>query len=55
MRDDSFLSAGVPPGGLHSREEIRLLLCFLAGSLAQPLTEDLAEQVFAGEGFTNYF
>ena len=55
MRDDSFLSAGVPPGGLHSREEIRLLLCFLAGRLAQPLTESLAEQVFAGEGFANYF
>ncbi|MDR2687721.1 MAG: DUF4364 family protein [Oscillospiraceae bacterium] len=55
MRDDSFLSAGVPPGGLHSREEIRLLLCFLAGRLAQPLTEPLAEQVFAGEGLANYF
>ena len=55
MRDDSFLSAGVPPGGLHSREEIRLLLCWLAGNLAQPLTEPLAEQVFAGEGFTNYY
>jgi hypothetical protein len=55
MRDDSFLSAGVPPGGLHSREEIRLLLCYLAGHLAQPLTEPLAEQVFAGEGFANYF
>jgi len=55
MRDDSFLSAGVPPGGLHSREEIRLLLCWLAGRLAQPLTDELAEQVFAGEGLANYF
>ena len=55
MRDDGFLSAGVPPGGLHSREEIRLLLCWLAGQLAQPLSEALAEQVFAGEGFANYF
>ena len=55
MRDDGFLSAGVPPGGLHSREEIRLLLCYLAGRLAQPLTAALAEQVFAGEGLANYF
>ncbi|MCL2494082.1 MAG: DUF4364 family protein [Oscillospiraceae bacterium] len=55
MSDGSFLSAGVPPGGLHSREEIRLLLCWLAANLARPLTEALAEQVFAGEGFTNYF
>jgi hypothetical protein len=55
MHDDGFLSAGVLPGGLHSREEIRLLLCFLAGHLAQPLPEDLAEQVFAREGLANYF
>ena len=55
MRDDSFLSAGVALGGLNSREEIRLLLCWLAGRLAQPLTAVLAEQVFAGEGLANYF
>jgi len=55
MQDDSFLSAGVTPGGLYSREEIRLLLCWLAGNLAQPLTDGLAEQVFAGEGLANYF
>ena len=55
MRDDGFLSAGVPPGGLHSREEIRLLLCYLAGHLAQPLAAALAEQVFAQEGLANYF
>ena len=53
--DDGFLSAGVLPGGLHSREEIRLLLCFLAQRLAQPLTAGLAEQVFAKEGLANYF
>jgi len=55
MQGDSFLSAGVLPGGLHSREEIRLLLCFLAGHLAQPLTAGVAEQVFAQEGLANYF
>ena len=53
--DGGFLSAGVLPGGLHSREEIRLLLCFLARHLAQPLTVSLAEQVFAKEGLANYF
>jgi len=52
---DGYLSAGVLPGGLHSREEIRLLLCFLAGNLAQPLTAGLAEQLFAQEGLANYF
>jgi len=53
--DDGFLRAGVQPGGLHSREEIRLLLCFLADRLAQPLTAGLAEQLFAQEGLANYF
>ena len=55
MSHEDFLSAGVMPGGLNSREEIRLLLCYLAAHLAQPLTEDLAEQVFAKEGLANYF
>ena len=55
MCNDGFLCAGVLPGGLHSREEVRLLLCFLADNLAQPLTVGLAEQVFAGEGLANYF
>jgi len=55
MYNEDYLSAGVLPGGLHSREEIRLLLCFLAGHLAQPLTAGLAEQVFAREGLANYF
>ncbi|MCL2299735.1 MAG: DUF4364 family protein [Firmicutes bacterium] len=52
---DGYLSAGVLPGGLHSREEIRLLLCYLADHLAQPLTAGLAEQLFAREGLANYF
>ena len=55
MSHEDFLSAGVMPGGLYSREEIRLLLCFLAERLAQPLTAGLAEQVFAKEGLANYF
>ncbi len=53
--DGNYLSAGVTPGGLNSREEIRLMLCFLAQSLARPLTAAVAEQVFAQEGLANYF
>jgi hypothetical protein len=55
IKDDGFLSAGVAPGGLYNREQVRLLLCVLARRLAQPLTTALAEQVFAQEGLANYF
>ncbi|MDR2753095.1 MAG: DUF4364 family protein [Oscillospiraceae bacterium] len=50
-----YLSAGVGPGGLYSREEIRVLLCDLARQLAQPLALAVAEDVFAAEGLANYF
>jgi len=55
MKDENYISAGVALGGLHNREEIRLLLCMLAHRLAQPLTAAIAEQVFAQEGLANYF
>jgi hypothetical protein len=53
--DENFITAGVAPGGLYSREEIRLLLCVLAKRLTEPLTTAVAEQVFAQEGLANYF
>ena len=58
MKDEAnhdFFSAGVAPGGLYSREEIRTLLCDLSMHLAQPLTIAVAEAVFTGEGLANYF
>ena len=57
MKDQNhdFFSAGVAPGGLYSREEIRTLLCDLTMQLAQPLTISIAEAVFTGEGLVNYF
>jgi len=54
-KDDNFISAGVAPGGLYSREEIRVLLCDLARQLPQPLSVPAAEAVLVGEGLVNYF
>ena len=54
-KDENFISAGVAPGGLYSREEIRLLLCDLARQLAQPLSVPVAEAALTGEGLVNYF
>ncbi|MDR1927655.1 MAG: DUF4364 family protein [Oscillospiraceae bacterium] len=55
MRDEDFFSAGVGPGGLNSREQIRLLLCYLALRLPEPMTLRQAEQVLTQEGLANYF
>jgi hypothetical protein len=54
MKDD-FISAGVAPGGLYNREEIRTLLCDLTMQLARPLTISVAEAALTGEGLVNYF
>ena len=53
--DENFFSAGVAPGGLYSREQIRLLLCYLLLHVATPLSISQAELVFTEEGLANYF
>ncbi|MDR3313560.1 MAG: DUF4364 family protein [Oscillospiraceae bacterium] len=53
--DPDFLTAGVAPGGLYNREQIRLLLCWLALRLPAPLTVQQAEQCFMEEKLANYF
>ena len=36
MQNDAF-TAGVEPGGLQSKDEIRILLCYLLTSVGVPL------------------
>ncbi|MCL2447175.1 MAG: DUF4364 family protein [Oscillospiraceae bacterium] len=55
MANHDFFSAGVAPGGLFCRDEIRTLLCDLAAQLTLPFTITQAEAVFVGEGLANYF
>ncbi|MCL2105732.1 MAG: DUF4364 family protein [Oscillospiraceae bacterium] len=55
QQNENFLSAGVEPGGLYSREQIRLLLCWLVRHCAEPLRVSVAELSFAEEGLANYF
>lgn len=55
MAAHDFLSAGVAPGGLYNRDEIRTMLCDLAAQLTLPFTVTQAEGVFVGEGLANYF
>ncbi|MDR2526065.1 MAG: YraN family protein [Oscillospiraceae bacterium] len=53
--DPELFTAGVTPGGLYNRRQIRLLLCLLALRLSEPLTLRQAEQCFMEEGLANYF
>ncbi|ARP50761.1 MULTISPECIES: DUF4364 family protein [Caproicibacterium] len=54
MAYDAF-TAGVEPGGLRTREEIRILLCYLLSSVNAPLSRDDILQCVQGMGLANYF
>ncbi len=48
-------SAGVRPGGLHSAEEIKILLCYLLHAVGQPLPRDAVTEIITVGGMANYF
>ena len=54
MEFDAF-RAGVEPGGLINRTEIRLLVCYILKSIRQPLPGRLIQELFHYEGLANYF
>ncbi|HZJ77445.1 MAG TPA: DUF4364 family protein [Clostridia bacterium] len=51
---DAF-TAGVEPGGLRNRNEIKLLIGFLAKSLDKPLTKTQLNIIMQQHGLANYF
>jgi len=51
---DAF-TAGVEPGGLNNTQEIRILLCYMLHTLAQPIKRDDLLDILLGRGMTNYF
>ena len=53
--DIDALTAGVEPGGLTNRTEIRLLICYLIKSLDRPLSKLQLNEVMQTEGLANYF
>lgn len=54
MAYDAF-TAGVEPGGLRTKDEIRILLCYLLSSVNGPLSRDDILQSVQGLGLANYF
>lgn len=51
---DAF-SAGVEPGGLLSKNDIKILICYLLNSISTPLSEEDIVSVLQEHSLANYF
>ena len=49
------INAGVNPGGLHSRTEIRVLICYILNNIASPVPLDVVKEQLHFEGIANFF
>lgn len=54
MDFDAF-SAGVEPGGLRTKNEIRILICYLLASVSSPLSKSDILNIIQDNGLANYF
>jgi hypothetical protein len=54
MQYDAF-SAGVQPGGLRDKNEIKLLICYMLSSISPGLTKDDIIRVLQENALANYF
>ncbi len=54
MEFDAF-DAGIELGGLRSRDDIRLLICYLLKSVDAPMTRQMLNDAMQEDGLANYF
>jgi hypothetical protein len=54
MQSDA-MSAGVNPGGLQSRIEIRVLICYILVNLGAPVPLEIVKERLHFDGIANYF
>ena len=54
MKQDAF-SAGVEPGGLWNKNDIRILLCYILASVNAPLARQDLTRIIQEKGLANYF
>ena len=54
MQQDAF-SAGVEPGGLWHKNDIRILLCYILASVGAPLSRQDLSRIIQEKGLANYF
>lgn len=53
--DYDALSAGVEPGGLTNRTDIKILVCYVIKSLDAPVSKQQLNEILQEEGLANYF
>ena len=54
MEFDAF-DAGIELGGLRSRDDIRLLICYLLKSVDAPMTREMLNDAMQEDGLANFF
>lgn len=54
MDFDAF-TAGVKPGGLNSRSEIKIFICYLLSAVNTPLTREQFNEISQNTSLMNYF
>lgn len=54
MEYDAF-DAGIDPGGLRKRSDVRLLICYIIHSINEPMRKDVIITVMQKNGIANYF
>lgn len=54
MAFDAF-TAGIDPGGLRTKNEIRILICYLLDSVGAPLAKEDIIAIMQDNGLANYF
>lgn len=54
MGFDAF-TGGIEPGGLRTKNEIRILVCYLLASVDAPLSKDDIIEILVENGLANYF
>ncbi len=54
MEYDAF-DAGIELGGLRSRDDIRLLICYLLKSVDVPMTREMLNDAMQEDGLANFF
>lgn len=53
--DDNTFTQGIEPGGLRTRNEIKILICYLVSRLKTPITKSQLTDIICDEGLANYF
>lgn len=54
MSFDTF-DEGINPGGMRSKNEIRILICYLIKSVKSPISKELILESLQKDGLANYF